>query len=157
MVLAQTSVPLTMVELFGAFSYIDISKAASLRAGGAMRLLIAFWTLLGAAIPIAAASQSNEMYSAISILPYCRAYIDGMPLNESSNGLKQGLCAGIVAGIMATGQAYDANNRFCAPSDADVRRAISVVINGLQERPEMMRGDFRILALLALHRAWPCR
>jgi hypothetical protein len=44
----------------------------------------------------------------------------------------------------------------CAPPDSRASQLARVVVKFLDEHPERMNEDFRLLAMEAFHRAWPC-
>jgi hypothetical protein len=61
------------------------------------------------------------------------------------------MCIGIIDGLK-----YAASG-VCAPPDATLKQAVSIVVDYIDSRPERMHEYFNALALEALRAAWPCK
>ena len=46
---------------------------------------------------------------------------------------------------------------FCPPAGAIIKQRIQVIIAYIEARPQRMHEDFRVLAVEAMQRAWPCK
>jgi hypothetical protein len=107
------------------------------------RLAVAI--LLALTMPAGAQSSANEMLSG------CKGLIGDKtpPLREA---LRQGRCAGYVAGLVYARSVY-----LCVPEGATPEQGVRVVIKYIEARPERMHEPFGKLALEALEQAWPCK
>jgi hypothetical protein len=123
------------------------------------------------ALTIAAGAAGADKDSAHSMLPDCKAAIDG---DRSGNGFARGFCAGTVIGLAfmaensgvrvtafsGEGQARWFDERWqCVkiPDSVTQGQIVAVVVLYMEARPERMNEPFRSLALEALFDAWPCR
>jgi hypothetical protein len=71
----------------------------------------------------------------------------------------QGECFEILEGLsmLASDMAPEfVVSRTCVPDDVTLFQITTVVVRWLDQHPERRQKDFRALALLALHGAWPC-
>ena len=104
------------------------------------------------------AAADNADHSANYYLPGCRAFIDKQFVSDP---FAQGECAGILEGLSVTASNLDPAifvvSRSCTPDDVTLAQITTVVVRWLDERPQRWHEDFRALALLALHDAWPCK
>jgi hypothetical protein len=115
------------------------------------------WTMTKFAVAIllmltmSANAQSNPQTSANEMLPGCKGLISDKtpPLREA---LRQGRCAGYVAGLVYARSVY-----LCVPEGATPEQGVRVVIKYIEARPERMQEPFGKLALEALEEAWPCK
>ena len=122
------------------------------------------------ALAISAASAA-ETDSANSVLPECKAAIEG---NGSGNGFARGFCVGTVIGlafmaensdVAVTAFSGEGQNRWfderwrCLkiPDGITQGQIVGVVVLYIEGRPERMHEPFKSLALEALFNAWPCR
>src|SRR5215831_3188339 len=98
------------------------------------------------ALTTAASAQSNPQTSANEMLPGCKGFISDKtpPLREA---LRQGRCAGYVAGLVYARSVY-----LCVPEGATPEQGVRVVIKYIEARPERMQEPFGKLALEALER-----
>jgi hypothetical protein len=90
--------------------------------------------------------------SANAVMPGCRNFLVGpYPTNASIAGAR---CGGLVEGI-----AYGASaGRFvCAPPTATVGQTVRVVMKYIEDQPERLHENFKLLAYEALRAAWPCK
>jgi len=46
---------------------------------------------------------------------------------------------------------------FCPPAGATIKQRIQVIIAYIEARPQRMHEDFRVLAVEAMQKAWPCK
>jgi hypothetical protein len=129
-------------------------------------------TILGGAalaLIITAASAEEDIDSANSIMPGCRALLGPKALDDP---FRQGVCEGIISEIAFVGRAIlirpdPEKSRFggilrqilCLDIPAGVTggQRARVVVSYIDARPARMHEDFRSLALEALRYAWPCK
>ncbi len=119
----------------------------------------------------AAAAAEADQNSAASMLPDCKAAIEG---ERPGNGFARGFCVGTVLALAfmaenssanvtafsGEGQARWFDDRWqCVkiPDSITQGQIVGVVVLYIDARPERMREPFRSLALEALFDAWPCR
>lgn len=89
-------------------------------------------------------------------LPGCRDFADK---RFGNNPFLQGECVGILEGLSVTAPLLDpifVVSRSCAPDDVTLAQMASVVVHWFDQHSERWHEDFRALALLAMHDAWPC-
>ena len=103
------------------------------------------------ALTMPASAQSNPQTSANEMLSGCKGLISDKtpPLREA---LRQGRCAGYVAGLVYARSVY-----LCEPEGATPEQGVRVVIKYIEARPERMQEPFGKLALEAPEEAWPCK
>jgi Rap1a immunity proteins len=46
---------------------------------------------------------------------------------------------------------------FCPPAGATIKQRIQIIIAYIEARPQRMHEDFRVLAVEAMQKAWPCK
>ena len=67
--------------------------------------------------------------------------------------VEMGRCIGMIEGV-----ALLANyGVFCPPAGAIIKQRIQVIIAYIEARPQRMHEDFRVLAVEAMQKAWPCK
>jgi hypothetical protein len=115
-----------------------------------------FWALAIAtmltAYPAAADDHSANFY-----LPSCRGLANE---HYGKSPLREGECVGILEGLSMLAPYLDPAHlasRSCVPDDATFGQLTTVVVRWLDQHPQRWHEDFRSLALLALHDAWPCK
>jgi hypothetical protein len=117
--------------------------------GGALAILAAVLT---------PATADNTDHSANYYLPGCRDFVNRQFARAP---FLQGECVGIIEGLAVTASDLDPTvfviSRSCAPDNATLGQMATVVVHWLDQHPERWNEDFKALALLALHDAWPCK
>jgi hypothetical protein len=102
-------------------------------------------------------AAGNDDHSAKYYLPACRSFVNR---DVSADPFRQGQCVGIIEGLAVTASDLDPKlfvvSRSCAPNDGTLSQMATVVVHWLDQHPAEWHRDFRSLALLALHDAWPC-
>jgi Ssp1 endopeptidase immunity protein Rap1a len=105
--------------------------------------------LLALTMPASAADTDSANY----FLPGCKGILDRKAPSDPSEAMRQGLCVGLVVGLV-----YGAGgNHFCQPNGATSDQVVAVVVKYIEARPERMHERFGDLALEALEEAWPCK
>ena len=94
------------------------------------------------------ASAAQNIMSANSILPGCKAGLAGA---ATANWEAQ-RCLGIIEGVDV---AYDFG-AYCRPSEATIGQRMRIVVAYIEAHPERMHERFALLAVEALRRVWPC-
>jgi hypothetical protein len=119
----------------------------------------------------AAGAAETDAQSASSMLPDCKAAIEG---DRSGNGFARGFCVGTILGLAflaensgvnvtafsGEGQArwFDQGWRCVKiPESVTQGQIVGIVVVYIEARPERMHEPFHSLALEALFNAWPCR
>ena len=49
------------------------------------------------------------------------------------------------------------NQRTCPSDGVRTGQMVAVVVRWIEQRPQRWHENFKVLALLALHEAWPCK
>jgi hypothetical protein len=105
------------------------------------------------ALSATAATVDENPYSANSMLPACMAVVavsSGNPA-AGSDTVEMGRCIGMVEGV-----ALLANyGFFCPPAGTIIKERM--VIAYIEARPQRLHQDFRVLAVEAMQKAWPCK
>lgn len=107
-------------------------------------------------IPLAGAN-ADAGSSGNQMIPGCRLLMDEKSLIRSvDDGMRVGECAGVITTLYYVAKGLPSSARFCPPSSVTVGQAARVIVKYLDDKPELLHGDFRDLAIQALRRAWPC-
>jgi hypothetical protein len=107
------------------------------------------------ALSASAATADENPYSANSMLPACMAVLAISSGNPAAgiDPVEMGRCIGMIEGV-----ALLANyGVFCPPAGATIKQRIQVIIAYIEARPQRMHEDFRVLAVEAMQKAWPCK
>jgi hypothetical protein len=84
--------------------------------------------------------------------PHCKNLAE----MDTAPGVWEGQCAGVIEGFMLLGDVLPKHLQFCPPDGMPPIAADLIVVKYLDDHPENLHLDFRLLALAALHEAWPC-
>jgi Rap1a immunity proteins len=126
--------------------------------------------LMALTITTAGAAETDAQ-SANSMLPACKAAVDG---DRSGDGFARGFCVGTILGLAfmaenssvnvtafsGAAQARWFDERWqCVriPDSVTQGQIVGIVVLYIEARPSRMNEPFRSLALEALFDAWPCR
>jgi Rap1a immunity proteins len=105
------------------------------------------------ALSASAATADENPYSANSMLPACKAVLAISSGNPAAGIDPVEMGIGMIEGV-----ALLANHGvFCPPAGAIIKQRIQVIIAYIEARPQRMREDFRVLAVEAMQKAWPCK
>src|SRR5262245_31054242 len=96
-----------------------------------------------------AAVAQPDTNSANFILPACREYFSDD--TNIQNPFRAGRCAGIIETLRFTGF------RTCIPQETTNGQVGNVLLRYLDQHPQRLHENFKVLAVEALQRAWPCR
>ena len=94
-----------------------------------------------------AALASEDVTSANFAMRGCRDSV----ANSNNGYFLQGLCTGIVIGILS------ASSDVCEPPNGTPEQGIRVVVKYIDDRPARLNEQFIALAHEALRAAWPCK
>jgi len=86
-----------------------------------------------------------DQSSANFYMPACRKGLEDTPPT-----FREGLCYGTIGTILY----FDRRLGICSPPDSNIGQFMRVVIRYIDERPERMHENFRLLSLEALRAAW---
>jgi Rap1a immunity proteins len=117
-----------------------------------MRMLMLMLIGLAVSMWTAPSTAAEDTRSAGFMLPHCKAGLD--PATRDALG---GGCLGIVGTLSFVSRVLDQGLQFCQPSAISPEQLLGTVIDFVETHPERMQEDFRLLALTAMHDAWPCR
>jgi hypothetical protein len=67
-----------------------------------------------------------------------------------------GMCAGTISTLLTIRELLKPVAAFCPPKNVTSEQATRVFVKYLETTPELLDQDFRLLAILAFQRAWPC-
>ena len=105
----------------------------------------------------AAAAAGASDHSSNYFLPSCRAFTNKQ---FDSGPFRQGECVGALEALAMMASNMDKAlvvTSSCTPDDVTLIQMTTVVVRWLDQHPQRCHEDFRVLALLALHDAWPCK
>jgi hypothetical protein len=103
-----------------------------------------------------ALSQSIKPNSGNAYLPACRVAARSED-PKAAEIAKASYCLGMVSALVGVVPLLEPRYRFCFPKDGDTGQAVRVVVAFLEKNPSMLHEDFRMLALIAMREAWPCK
>ena len=104
------------------------------------------------AIPLEVSAQENYPFqTGNDFLSQCEV---------GSDALSEAYCLGYIAGLVDRDAVAQGLNEgagmICLPEESNLRQSVDVVLEFLRETPEVRHESARILALIALGRAFPC-
>ena len=105
-------------------------------------------------VATAARSQTMDINSANSLLPYCKAVLlaPGGDVPSAQVGLAM-TCLGMFAAM----NQLQTELGFCAPHTVPTGQMLRVAVTYAEANPARMHEPLPRLALEALRKAWPCR
>ena len=111
-----------------------------------------------AALMINPGTAEKSGNSANHYLPSCRDFIN-KHVREAFDLFNEGECARIIEALafMASDDDTFVGFRSCAPDGVTAGQMVTVVVRWLDRYPQRWHGDFMVLALVAMHEAWPCK
>jgi hypothetical protein len=99
------------------------------------------------------AHAEEDTKSGNFFLPHCEHYLtDGIHYD-----VWDGDCSGIIGTLLYFDRSLPAEVRFCSPKTVTRGQATRVVISYLNANPARLHENFKALAAIALHQAWPCQ
>jgi hypothetical protein len=114
-------------------------------------LAILFCTIVAERVP----SAQMDYDSGNFMLPHCKAALEGASAGPRLN-VWAGQCAGVINGLRWIGSSIEGGDKFCPPQRVPPAQEQRVVILYMEQHPEQLHLDFKVLALRALQQAWPC-
>lgn len=139
----------------GKLSTLCVNERSFMRAMTAMRRLLAVSTLACVAfgiagmpsVRLAGAEEDIDLDSADYIMPGCQQFI----VSHTRLHFLQGNCNGVIETLKFM------SPDVCAPAESTLVDAAQIVVRYIDEQPARRQENFRLLALEALTKAWPCR
>jgi hypothetical protein len=99
------------------------------------------------------ARAEQDMKSGNFFIPHCEHYLT----DNIHYDVWDGDCSGIISALLFFDRSLTGDIRFCSPKGVTQGQAARVVLSFLQANPARLHHeDFRALAVIPLHRAWPC-
>ena len=117
--------------------------------------LLARYTVAAAVFLSASAASAVEdaILSADQMLPACRAFIADNAPSDIDGVFQAGCCIGLMQGLGYPSRLFG----VCPPDEVTVAQRARVAVTYVEARPERMHEDFRVLAVEAMQKAWPCK
>jgi Rap1a immunity proteins len=116
--------------------------------------LLARYTVAAAVfLSASAASAVEENLSADQMLPACAAFIAERAPREIDGVFAAGRCIGLMQGLGYASRLLG----VCPPDDVTEVLRARVSVTYVEAHPERMKEDFRVLAVEAMQKAWPCK
>jgi hypothetical protein len=103
-----------------------------------------------------AAQASSSDTSAKHVYAACKAFEQNQPISDPQVYNLEGFCSGVVHGLAGISSSLAVELQSCVPPASTPAELALVVVKFLDEHPERMNEDFRLLVLEAFHNAWPC-
>jgi Ssp1 endopeptidase immunity protein Rap1a len=101
----------------------------------------------------AASAAENATLSADQVLPACAAFIADRAPREIDGVFQAGRCIGLMQGLGYASQLLG----VCPPDDVTEALRARVAVTFVEAHPERMKEDFRVLAVEAMQKTWPCK
>jgi len=117
--------------------------------------LLARYTVAAAVFLSASAASAVEdaTLSADRMLPACTAFIRDRAPGDVDGVFAAGRCIGLMQGLGFASRLFG----VCPPDEVTVAQRARVAVTYVEARPERMHEDFRVLAVEAMQKAWPCK
>jgi Rap1a immunity proteins len=117
--------------------------------------LLARYTVAAAVFLSASAASAVEdaTLSAYRMLPACTAFIADKAPSEIDAVFHAGRCIGLMQGLGYASRLFG----VCPPDEVTLAEKARVAVTYVEARPERMSEDFRVLAVEAMQKAWPCK
>ena len=106
-----------------------------------------------AASAVEDATPSADYLPAVSMLPACKAFIADDAPRDIYVLFEAGRCIGLMQGLGYASRLVD----VCPPAEVTFAQKARVAVTYIEARPERMHEDFRVLAVEAMQKAWPCK
>lgn len=101
-------------------------------------------------------ASSAYAQKAETVVPACRAYLDGKQSADVATVYGAGMCVGVINTLLMSGEMFD-KNKFCPPKDADPKAVLSTVVKYFEGNKERMKDDFKLVSLGLLKALYPCK
>src|SRR5215469_4304261 len=120
-----------------------------------MMFLLAWYTVAAAVFLSASAASAVEdaTLSAVLMLPGCKAFIADDAPRDIYVLFEAGRCIGLMQGLGYASRLVG----VCPPAEVTFAQKARVAVTYIEARPERMHEDFRVLAVEAMQKAWPCK
>ena len=120
-----------------------------------MMFLLARYTVAAAVFLSASAASAaeDETLSADRMLPACRAFVAERAPREIDGVFEAGRCIGLMQGLGYASRLLG----VCPPDEVTEALRARVAVTYVEAHPERMKEDFRVLAVEAMQKAWPCK
>ena len=92
-------------------------------------------------------SAETDFTSANALVPGCRAHVN----NQPSDLFMEGVSAGIIDAL------FFMDKDSCPPRGVTNDQLARVVVQYIDSQPARLHEPFRVLALEAMRKAWPCQ
>jgi Rap1a immunity proteins len=117
--------------------------------------LLARYTVAAAVFLSASAASAVEdaTLSADRMLPACTAFIRDRAPGDVDGVFAAGRCIGLMQGLGFASRLLGA----CPPDEVTVAQRARVAVTYVEAHPERMHEDFRVLAVEAMQKIWPCK
>ena len=121
--------------------------------------LLARYTVAAAVFLSASAATAVEDASlsadlpAVSMLPACKAFIADDAPRDIYVLFEAGRCIGLIQGLGYSSRLVG----VCPPAEVTFAQRARVAVTYIEARPERTHEDFRVLAVEAMQKAWPCK
>ena len=117
--------------------------------------LLARYTVAAAVFLSASAASAVEdsTLSADHMLPACKAFIADDAPRDIYVLFEAGRCIGLMQGLGYASRLVG----VCPPAEVTFAQMARVAVTYFEARPERTHEDFRVLAIEAMQKAWPCK
>ena len=101
----------------------------------------------------AAGAAEDATLSADRMLPACAAFIAERAPREVDGVFQAGRCIGLMQGLGFASRLLG----VCPPDQVTEAQRARVAVTYVEAHPERMKEDFRVLAVEAMQKTWPCK
>ncbi|RON40285.1 Rap1a/Tai family immunity protein [Pseudomonas brassicacearum] len=108
-------------------------------------------------------ASGSVMADGNELLKYCQATVRWLDTGETAGGMfGPGYCLGVINGVMSlrgiTNSRFPKNAQTCIPSSVpSTGQTARILVKYMTENPEQLHLDEGFIAMLAIHRAFPCK
>lgn len=117
--------------------------------------LLARYTIAAAVLLTTSAASAAEdaTLSADRMLPACAAFVAERAPREVDGVFQAGRCIGLMQGLGFAARLLG----VCPPDEVTEAQRARVAVTYVEAHPERMHEDFRVLAVEAMQKTWPCK
>jgi Rap1a immunity proteins len=101
----------------------------------------------------AASAVEDATLNADHVLRGCTAFIADDSPRDIHALFQAGRCIGLMQGLGYASRLVG----VCPPAEVTLAQRARVAVTYIEARPERMYEDFRVLAVEAMQKAWPCK
>jgi hypothetical protein len=113
---------------------------------------------IAAALFFGAPAQADDtaIWTGNYLLNACQQVTNVASSSKTPLYFQQGICLGVVAGLMDVGRYLKPDLAFCPPQGANYVQATRIVVKYMEENPRDLHEHLTVLISFVLRKTWPC-